>query len=228
MNWITAARNEGRIVLTELESKELVAGYRIPIVPTRLATTPDEAAAMGLGMGYPVAVKLLSRDISHKSDVGGVRIGLGDDASVFAAFGELQSICRQSGARFDGVTVQPMAPAGVELLLGAYRDPQFGPVVTFGLGGVFAEALDDVVVRVAPVSLDDALEMLGEIRGQRVLGEFRGRPAIDRQAVARAIVQLSTLMLDRAEVAELDLNPVLAYSHGLLAVDARVVLVPAA
>ena len=221
---IARARAEGRVVLGEIESKQLVAARGIQVVPTGLATSREQAAALARELGLPAVVKLVSPGVSHKSDVDGVRLALADEAAVAAAFDELRERAAAS-VGFDGVAVQPMAPPGLELLLGAHRDPDFGPVVSFGLGGVMVELLAEVALRVAPVSEADAAEMVDETRAGRLLAGFRGRPPIPRGPVEQALVRLSELMIATPAVSEIDLNPVLAYSTGILAVDARVVLV---
>ena len=223
---IASARSQGRSVLNEIESKQLVAAGGIPVVPTRHADSAPGAVALARELGFPAVVKLVSSDASHKSEVGGVRLGLADEAAVAAAFDELRDGAATASPpiRFEGVAVQPMATAAVELLLGAHRDPTFGPVVTVGLGGVLVELLEDVALRVAPLSEVDAAEMLDETRARRLLEGFRGRPAISRAPISRALTRLSALMLATPSIAEIDLNPVFAYPDAILAVDARVVL----
>jgi succinyl-CoA synthetase beta subunit len=222
------ARASGKVVLGEVESKQIVSEYGIPVVPTRPARTGEEARAIARELGFPVVLKILSADLTHKSDVGGVLLGLQDEAAVVQAFETIAEAAERAGVRSEGVSVQRMARPGLELLIGASRDPQFGPVVTFGLGGVLVEVYEDVALRLAPLRTIDAAEMLDEIRGARALGAFRGRPAVDRAAIEAALLAVSSLMVERPEVGELDLNPVLAYPDGLAAVDARVILVPPA
>lgn len=223
---IRDARAAQRHVLGEIESKRLMEAAGIPVVPTRLARSAAEAASIARELGFPAVLKLVSPDVVHKSDVGGVRLGLLDAKAARRAFQKLRDAAGRSAspAHFEGVAVQPMAPAGLELLLGAYRDAQFGPVISFGLGGVLVEVYEDVTLRVAPLRTVDAAEMVGEIRAARLLGGYRGRPAVNRAAIEQALLRLSELMLTTPDVAELDLNPVIAYPDGILAVDARVVL----
>ena len=223
---IARARNDGRGVLDEVSSKELVASFGIPTVPTRRADSASRAAVTASQLGFPAAIKVLSPDLVHKSDRGGVRLALGDEMEVAAAFHELREkvAAADPPIRFEGVAVQPMAPPGLELLLGGRRDPTFGPVVTVGLGGVMVELLDDLALRVAPVTQSDAEEMLNDIRARRLLDGFRGGAAIDRAPIREALVRLSEAMLTLRDVAEIDVNPVFAYPTGILAVDARVVL----
>lgn len=218
---------EGREALNEVEAKDLLRAAGLPVVATRWARTPDEATAQAAELGYPVAAKVIAPQILHKSDVGGVRLNLRDAAAVRQAFASLQVVAAGvPGAEFQGIAVQPMATPGLELVLGANRDPQFGPVLLFGLGGVFVEVLHDVALRVAPLRERDAEEMLDEIRGRALLDGARGQPPIDRAPVVEALCRLSDLMLSQPRIAEVDLNPVLGYPDGLLAVDARVLLTP--
>ena len=223
---IARARDRRRPVLDEVASKELVGAFGIPVVPTRRAESASQAAAGARELGLPAAVKVLSPDIVHKSDRGGVRLALADEAAVAAAFDALREQVAGSDPpiRFEGVAVQAMAPPGLELLLGAHRDPTFGPVLTVGLGGVMVELLDDLALRVAPVSASDAEEMLNELRARRLLDGFRGGAPISREPIRHALVRLSRLMLALPDVVEIDLNPVFAYPTEILAVDARVVL----
>lgn len=221
-------------VLDEIESKRLIEAAGIGTALPRLAKSADEAVAVAASLAGPAVMKIASGEISHKSDVGGVRLDLRTSDEVRAAFEDIVASARRArpGAQIDGVTVQPMAPAGgLELILGLKRDPQFGPVVVFGLGGIWVEALDDVVCRLTPLSEGDAGAMLREIRGHRLLDGGRGRPAVDGRAIVNALLALSRLAEERSDLLEIDLNPALAYADGLIAVDARVVVgdaVPAA
>ncbi|HEX6512373.1 MAG TPA: acetate--CoA ligase family protein, partial [Chloroflexota bacterium] len=205
------------IALNEIESKSILADAGIPVVETKPANTAEAAVNLASSLGYPVALKVIAAGISHKSDAGGVKLALKDAAAVRQAFQELSAI-----EGFQAVAVQPMAKPGLELALGAHRDAQFGPVILFGLGGVFVEALHDVALRVAPLTAKDAAAMLDEIRGARLLDGLRGQPAADRAAIRDALLKLSTLMLARPDIASIDVNPAFAYPTGLLAVDARV------
>jgi acyl-CoA synthetase (NDP forming) len=217
----------GREALNEVEAKDLLRAAGLPIIATRWARSADEAVAQAEALGYPVAAKVIAPQILHKSDVGGVRLGLRDAAAVHQAFTALEAVAAGvPGAEFQGVAVQPMAAPGLELVLGANRDPQFGPVILFGLGGVFVEVLHDVALRVAPLRARDAAAMLDEIKGRALLDGVRGQPAVDRKAIVEALCRLSDVMVAAPQIASLDLNPVLAYPDGLLAVDARVILAP--
>jgi acyl-CoA synthetase (NDP forming) len=213
------------VVLNEVDAKALMAQAGLPVVPTHLARSEDEAVAISRRLTFPLAVKLMSAQMSHKSDVGGVRLNLRNTTEVAAAFRDFQALVgRTSGAQFDGMSVQNMAPPGLELLLGAHRDPQFGPVLMFGLGGVLVEILKDTVLRIAPITAADAAAMLVDIRASAMLDGVRGRPGIDRGAVTDALLKLSRLMLDQPHIESIDLNPTFGYPEGLLIADARVIL----
>ena len=211
--------------LTEYESLQLLARAGLPVMPCALAATADDAAAAAQTLGFPVVVKLSSRDITHKSDVGGVKLHLGDAASVRAAFDAVMASARaaQPGAHLDGVLVAPMIKGGIECILGVQRDPVFGPVVMFGIGGILVEAIKDVSFRVAPIDETEARSMIDEIRARRILDGMRGAPAADVDALARAIAALSRFAAAHAEQLEsLDLNPfvVLPRGSGAMALDA--------
>lgn len=211
-------------VLNEIEAKQLVSAAGIPVVATTWARSAEEAVAMGSAAGFPVAAKVISPQIVHKSDVGGVRLNLQDARAVEDAFASLKALAEARGARFQGVAIQPMATPGVEVVLGAHRDPQFGPVILFGLGGIAVEVTRDVALRVAPIDESEAASMLTQIRAHALLEGARGQRPVDRAALASALARLSNLMLVRPDITSLDLNPVFAYSDGAIAVDARVEL----
>ncbi len=213
-----------RGVLGTLEARALLEEYGIPVVPTRQARTADEAATAADALGYPVVLKIESPDVLHKSDVGGVRVGLADAAAVRAAFSEMQDAVRRQrpDARLDGGVVQPMVSGGVEVILGVKTDPLFGPAVVFGLGGIFVEVLKDVAIRVPPLDAVEAREMVEEIRGAALLRGARGRPPADVAALADAIVRLGHLaQAQQGSLLALDLNPVLVLpeGQGVVAVD---------
>lgn len=223
---IDKAKEEGRTVLTEIESKQVLAEAGIPIARARLARTAQEAARIAGEMGFPVVLKIVSPDITHKSDVGGVKLGLQSPQEVEAAFQEIMESVRrrQPGARIEGVAVQQMARPGIEVIMGMSKDPQFGPVLMFGLGGILVEVLKDVAFRVVPLEPRDARQMIREIKAFPVLEGFRGQEPADLEALERMLLQLSRFVEEHPEIEELDLNPVLAYRDGAIAVDARIVL----
>ena len=223
---ISRARGEGRTLLNEVEAKSLVADAGIAVAETRLAGDADEAAAIAAELGYPVALKIVSDEITHKSDVGGVELGLADEGELRAAAERIYSNAAAAapGAELSGLAVQSMAEPGAEVILGITTDQQFGPVLMFGLGGVFVEALKDVAFRVVPLEQRDAAEMIREIQGFPVLEGFRGSPPRDLAALEQMLMQLSSFAQAHPEVQELDLNPVFAHERGAVAVDARIVL----
>jgi acyl-CoA synthetase (NDP forming) len=223
---IDRARNEGRTVLTEIESKEILADAGIPVAAARLATTPEEAVTAANEVGYPVVLKVVSPDITHKSDVGGVKLGLDSDEAVAAAFQEIAEAVKRErpDASMQGVAVQKMAEPGIEVIVGMSVDPQFGPVLMFGLGGILVEVLKDVAFRIVPLEPRDARQMVREIKGFPALQGIRGRDAADLDALEALLLKVSAFVEAHPEVRELDLNPVFAYKEGALAVDARIVV----
>jgi len=214
-------------VLNEIQTKALLSEVGIPVTWTELARTAPEAARTAERIGFPVALKIVSPDIVHKSDVGGVRLGLASPQEVVAAFEDIMQSARraQPAACLDGVAVQRMAPAGgVEVIVGVSVDAQFGHVIMCGLGGVLVEVLQDVSFRLIPLQRRDARQMLSELRGRRLLEGVRGHPAADVQALEDLFLRVSGLIEQRPDIRELDLNPVLAYPDGVLAVDARALI----
>jgi acetyltransferase len=222
-----AEGRRGTLGMAELAPVLEAAGIRV--VPARMAATPDEAAALAPEVGLPVALKIVSPDIVHKSEVGGVRLGLGSPEAVAEAARAMLAhvAAARPGARVCGVLVQAMAPAGKELLVGAVRDPQFGPMVVAGFGGIYVEVLRDTAARLAPVTPAEALAMLGELRMAPVLLGARGEPAVDRQAAAAAISRLARLATDAPALTEIELNPLVVGPGGAVAVDARAVVAAA-
>ena len=205
-------RFEGRRWLAPGETFDLLARYGIAAPKWTIATSADEAARAAASIGFPVALKIASESVVHKSDVGGVKLGLEGERAVRAAYAEIAS---------RRVLVQRMAPRGVELFVGMTRDPSFGPLVAFGIGGTSVELWGDVVFRLAPLRSTDAAEMLSAIHAKKLLEGFRGAPAVDRAAIEDVLLRVSKLAVDVPEIAELDLNPVVALPDGALAVDAR-------
>jgi acyl-CoA synthetase (NDP forming) len=213
--------------LSERDSLALLAGAGIPVTPARPASDADAAVAAAADLGYPVAVKLDAAGLAHKSDAGGVRLDLADEETLRRAAAELLAIGERlasDGPDVRGLLVEPMAAPGLELIVGLTRDPQVGPVVLVGLGGILAEALDDVVLGLAPVGRDEALAMLARLRGARLLDGVRGRLPIARGAVADILVGVGRLGIERPEIEAIDLNPVIASATGAIAVDALVVI----
>jgi acyl-CoA synthetase (NDP forming) len=223
---IDRVRSEGRVVLTEVESKELLKSAGIEVVDTRLAASKEEAISISQQLGFPVALKIASPDIVHKSDDGGVRLGLNDANQVGEAYDQILGAIRRKHprAKVQGVAVQKMARPGVEVIIGMSKDAQFGPVLMFGLGGVLVEVLKDVSFRIVPLSKRDAAEMLREIKGYPLLEGYRGQEAVDIPYLEKLLLKISDFVEKHPEIRELDLNPVFAYSDGAIAVDARVIL----
>ena len=220
------ARRQGRTVLTEIESKQVLDEAGIPVALAVLARDAKEAAKAADKMGFPIVLKIVSPNVTHKSDVGGVRLGLASSAEVKAAFDEIVSAVKaaQPDARIEGVAVQKMAPAGTEVIVGMSKDPQFGPVMMFGLGGILVEVLKDVAFRIVPLEPKDARQMVREIKGFPVLEGVRGQAPADIAALEDLILKVSEFVEAHPEIEELDLNPVFAYPEGVLAVDARIVV----
>lgn len=223
---INAARSRGRTRLTELEALALLSAYGIATARARFAATRDAAVGAACELGFPVAMKIVSRDVSHKSDVGGVVLGLGDEHAVANAFDQILSEVRAHVpfGRIQGVVLEEMIAGGVETIAGFTRDRLFGPLMMFGLGGVNVEALHDVTFRIAPLTPRDAGAMVDGIRGSAILDGIRGRPSADRDRLIELLLRLSQLAVDFPEITELDVNPVLAMEHRAVAVDCRVAI----
>jgi acetyltransferase len=223
---VSAVLLSGRTLLNEVEAKAVLGAYDIPVVPTRAVASVDEAVAAAEALGYPVALKILSPDISHKSDVGGVALDLADAPSVRSAANRMLECCRvkRPQARIAGFTVQPMIrrPFARELIVGSTVDPTFGPVVLFGKGGVDVEVLPDKAVGLPPLNTALAAELISRTRVMRLLQGFRNYPPADMGALERVLVQVSQLTADVGELVELDINPLLADDRGVLALDARI------
>jgi len=223
---IDRARSEGRTVLNEVEAKQLFKKAGINVVETRLAASKKEAVSISRELGLPVALKIASPDIVHKSDAGGVRLGLGTADDVGKAYDDILAAVKKKhpGAKIQGVAVQKMARPGLEVIVGMSRDEQFGPVLMFGLGGVLVEVLKDVSFRLVPLTERDAAEMVREIKGYPLLEGYRGQEAVDISYLEGLLLKVSAFVEHNPALKELDLNPIFAYSDGALAVDARVIL----
>ncbi len=213
-------------LLTEVESKELLKKAGIPVVEAKLARSKKEAVSLSKEMGFPVVLKISSPDVIHKSDSGGVKLGLANAAQVGKAYNEIISSIKKTypKAEIQGVSVQPMAPPGVEVIVGMSKDPQFGPVLMFGLGGILVEVLKDVSFRIVPVTERDAREMIREIKGYPILEGYRGQKPASIPTLEKLIVKVSQFVENNPQIKELDLNPIFAYPDKAVAVDARIIL----
>ena len=223
---IDHARQQGRTILSEVEAKQLLAEAGIPVVEARLATSREDAVGTAGELGYPVALKVVSAQITHKSDVGGVKLNLASAEEVGGAFDSIMKAAGDAApdATIDGVSVQRMAEPGIEVITGMTLDAQFGPVLMFGLGGVLVEVLKDVAFRVVPITPRDARQMVRDIQGFPVLQGHRGQEPTDLDALEGLLLKLSEFVEGHPEIVELDLNPVFAYPTGAVAADARIVL----
>lgn len=210
------------------QALELCQNYGIPVAEWATASNPEEAAKAAERLGYPLALKALSPHISHKSDVGGIALGIQDEEHLKRACAEMlrRVQAKAPAAPVEGFLLQRMVSGGREVILGGKRDPSFGPVVMFGSGGVYVEVFDDVAFRVAPLTPEDAEEMIAEVKGSRLLRGLRGEKPLDVAAVVDCLLRLSQLLLDFPAIAEMDINPLMVLEKGAVAVDARVVLSP--
>lgn len=227
---ISRLRKEGRLQLTEVEAKNILCEAGIPVVETRLACSKKEAISVSKEIKFPVAMKIVSPDISHKSDVGGVKLGLNNPTRVAHVYMEMMASLKKTlpHARIDGVSMQRMVPPGMEVIIGMTKDPQFGPLLMFGLGGVQVELLKDVSFRIVPISPKEAREMIAKIKSYPLLKGYRGKEPVDIPFLEELLVRVSEFVEMNPEVKELDLNPIFAYKKGALAVDARIILEPLA
>ncbi len=220
-----------REFMPESDARELLTAYGLPVIRTEIARTEAEASTIGRDMGYPLVMKIHSPDISHKTDAGGVRLDLRCDKDICDAFSQIISAVRkyQPGARMDGVTIQPyFSNPDFEILLGAKRDPNFGPVILFGMGGIYTEVLKDRALGLPPMNRLLARRLMQETKAYSLFQGYRNRPAADMERLEEMIVRLSQLLIDFPEIAELDMNPVLIKDRNPVAVDARILVSPIA
>lgn len=220
------AKSKNDVVLDEVEAKNILKKAGIPVIEARLARTKSEAVAISKETGFPVVLKIISPEIVHKSDASGVKLGLENASKVGRAYSEMTTSIKKKvpGAKIEGVSVQKMATSGVELIIGMNKDPQFGPVIMFGLGGVLVEVLKDVSFRLVPVSRLDAAEMVSEIKGHALLEGYRGQKPVDIAILEKLIVKVSDFIEKNPQIKELDLNPLFADGKNIVAADARIVL----
>lgn len=201
----------------------MLGKYGIPLVPYEFTKTQAEAVAAAKRLGYPCAMKISSKDIPHKTDAGGVVLGIESDDDARNAFNSIMENARNfaKDASLDGVVVQKMAGKGIETIIGIKKDAQFGHVLMFGLGGIFVEVYKDISFRVAPISEQEALDMVRELKGYRILAGFRRQVPYDINATVQVLLAASKLVEEHVDIAEMDINPLIVHEHGATAVDAR-------
>jgi len=217
---IKQAVAKGQKTLSEYESRLVIESAGVFTAAAALTKTKEEAIQEAETMGYPVVMKGCSAELSHKTEAGMVALNITDSDQVAQVFDELTSKAKN----LDGILVEKMVRGSREFVIGLSRDPSFGPCVMFGLGGIFTEALKDVTFRVAPLTREDALEMIDEIKTKKLLGEFRGSPAVDRESLAKALIGVGDLGIKYDSIAEIDINPLIICGDKPVAVDALVVL----
>lgn len=217
---------QGRFELLEPEAREFAKAFGITTPEYRVATSPGDAVQAAASIGFPVVLKIVSPDISHKTDVGGVKVGIYNEKDVRAAYTEVVNNVQKNrpDAKILGVIVSEMALPAPEVIIGGLRDPQFGPAVMFGMGGVFVEIFKDISFRIAPLEEYEALEMIGEVKGSAILRGFRNSEPLDISSLAQTVLKVSKMMISLLEIKEIDMNPVLVYPKGVKAVDVRVIL----
>lgn len=223
---LSQAREEGRKALLETEAKTICTDYNIPVTRFKLAKSEAEAARYAEEIGYPTVLKIVSPDIIHKSDVGGVKLNLKNADEVRNAHRQIiENVEKHKPtAKIVGVLVQEMVPPSTEVVVGAIKDPQFGPALMFGLGGILVELLKDVTFRVAPITRQDAQEMITEVKAYPLLKGYRNVPPADTETIVKILLNTSKLVMDHQEIKELDLNPIIVYEKGAKTVDARIIL----
>ena len=220
------ARKEERKFLLEPEAKAICRHYEIPVTNFEIAEDETEAVKFAEEIGYPVVLKIVSSDIIHKSDIGGVIINVKDAKDVQNAYKQIMANVKKHkpNAKIIGILIQEMAPPSTEVIVGATKDPQFGPAIMFGLGGIFVEVLKDVTFRIAPIKEDEAREMITEVRAYPLLEGYRNTPPADIDAIVEILLKTSRLVTEHEEIKELDLNPIMVYEKGAKTVDARIIL----
>jgi acyl-CoA synthetase (NDP forming) len=219
-------REERRKFLLETEAKAVCMEYGIPVTEFKLAKSEGEAVKFADEIGYPIVLKIVSPEIIHKSDVGGVIINLKDEKDVRNSYKQILGNVRKYKVKAEivGVLVQEMAPSSTEVIVGATKDTQFGPAIMFGLGGIFVEILKDVTFRIAPITEDEAREMITEVKAYPLLKGYRNMPPADIDSIVKILLNTSRLVTQHEEIKELDLNPIMVYAKGAKTVDARIIL----
>jgi len=223
---IAEVQKQGRKFLLEPEAKTICMEYSIPVTKFTVAKSPKEAVEAAENIGYPVVLKIVSPDVVHKSDVGGVVLNLRSSEEVEKAYQQIIGNVKKHkpNAQITGVLVQEMAPSSTEIIVGVIKDPQFGHAIMFGLGGIFVELLKDVAFRLLPLTKEEAEEMITEIKAYPVLKGYRKTPPADIPAIIEILLNTSRLVTEHPEIQELDLNPIMVYTKGAKTVDARIIL----
>ena len=222
---IQKAKKEKRSLL-ETEAKELLKEYGIPVPDFKLIKSKDEIAGLAKEINFPLVMKIVSSDIIHKTDAGGVKVGIKTEKEARIAYQEIIFEAKKYNkkAKISGVIVYPMVSQGTEIIIGIMKDPHFGPVIMFGLGGIFVEVLKDISFRILPIEERDAEEMINEIKGSKILKGARGEGPKDIKAIKNLLLKISQLALENPEISEIDLNPVFIFEKGLQVIDARMIL----
>jgi acyl-CoA synthetase (NDP forming) len=225
---VEEAKNNGRSYLLEPEAKTICAEYDIPVTKFRVAKTVEEAVKFSEEIGYPTVLKIVSPDVLHKFDLGGVVLDIKNEEDVQKAYNKiLENVKKMKPyAHVEGILVQEMAPSSTEVIVGSIKDPQFGQTLMFGFGGIFVEVLKDVAFRIAPITEEDAGDMISEVKAYPILRGYRGQPPLDLDVIVKILLNTSRLVMDYREIKELDLNPVMVYKKGAKTVDARIILEP--
>lgn len=219
-------KSKGQNLLAEVEAKEVLREAGVPVNETFTAGSREEAVSLSVKLGFPVALKVLSRDVLHKTEAGGVELNIASPEQVEKAYDRIMATAREKypQARIEGVSVQKMVGGGTEVIIGMTKDPQFGPMLMFGLGGILVEVLKDVSFRIIPLAEADARDMITEIKGYPMLRGFRGSAPVNEEALAEVLMRLSGFIERHPEIEEMDINPLFATEKGVLAADARMVL----
>jgi len=222
---IQKAKKEKRSLL-ETEAKELLREYGIPVPDFKLIKSEEEIIGLAKEINFPIVMKIVSPDIIHKTDTGGVKINIKDEKEAKLAYQEIIFKTKKYNkeARIEGVIVYSIVPQETEIIVGMMKDPHFGPVIMFGLGGIFVEVLKDISFRVLPIEERDAREMITEIRGYEILKGARGNPPRDIQAIKEVLMKVSKLTTENPEINEIDLNPIFVFENGIQVVDVRMIL----
>ena len=217
---------DGYTILPELEAHKVCDAYGIKCPPTRFVTNKEQCIEEGNKIGYPVVIKIFSKQIIHKSEAGGVVIGIKDKEQLAQAYDNMVNTAKERfpKAVIEGVIVQKMMDKGVETIIGGFKDPQFGPVIMFGMGGIYVEVFKDTAFRLAPIDKEEAKRQIEQTKIYKVLKGVRGQKPCDIESLSETVVNVANLLSSNKEIKEIDLNPVICYPNGCVAVDSRIVL----